>query len=56
MSKYFEQYSSSIAGAKGLKLSLNLTFLFIISLILDGLGAANILLLPKALGPNSAAP
>ena len=47
---------SKTAGAKGLKLYLNLTFLLRWSFISTGKGWQIILLLPSALGPNSAAP
>ena len=48
--------SDKIAGAKGLKLSLNFIFKFNSFCIFSDLGSANIDLPPNALGPNSILP
>ena len=55
-SKYSPMYSFRIAGAKGLKLSRNLTAEFMISFVSAFLGSAMIERLPKALCPNSERP
>ena len=55
-SKNWSYLSSVTAGAKGLKLSLFLITRFNFSFIEGSLGLANILLLPKALAPNSILP
>ena len=53
---HFLAWLSNIEGANGLKDSLNLIFLFIISLIFFPLGSAIIDLFPSDLAPHSSRP